>query len=62
MKTKKAFTFTLNGDLLNWFKSYAEKEQRSMSSIINTHILELKNNYKGSLNVPINALKVTKNN
>ena len=62
MKTKKAFTFTLNEDLVDWFKSYAEKEQRSMSSIINTHILDLKNNYKGVLDKPINGIKVKRNN
>ncbi len=61
MKNKKAFTFTLNNDLVRWFKLYAETQQVSMSSILNSYILELKNNYKGVINKPINVLKVKKN-
>ena len=39
---KKQFTFTLNEELIKWFKSYASEEDRSMSSIINSYILKLK--------------------
>ncbi len=39
---KKQFTFTLNEELIKWFKSYANDEDRSMSSIINSYILKLK--------------------
>ena len=41
---KKQFTFTLNEELIKWFKSYAREEDRSMSSIINSYILNLKRN------------------
>ena len=42
MKKKKPYTFTLNEDLMEWFKFYAKEEDRSMSSIINSYILNLK--------------------
>ena len=42
MKRKKPYTFTLNKDLMEWFKFYAKEEDRSMSSIINSYILNLK--------------------
>ena len=39
---KKQFTFTLNEELVKWFRKYSEDEDRSMSSIINSYILNLK--------------------
>ena len=42
MKNKKPYTFTLNERLINWFRVYADEEDRSMSSIINSYILKLK--------------------
>ena len=39
---KKQFTFTLNEELVMWFRKYADIEDRSMSSIINSYILNLK--------------------
>ena len=42
MKNKKQYTFTLNERLINWFRLYADEEDRSMSSIINSYILNLK--------------------
>ena len=39
---KKQFTFTLNEELVKWFRKYSEEEDRSMSSIINSYILNLK--------------------
>ena len=39
---KKQFTFTLNEELVKWFRKYANTEDRSMSSIINSYILNLK--------------------
>ncbi len=47
MKNKKQYTFTLNERLINWFRIYADEEDRSMSSIINSYILELKRNTEG---------------
>ena len=42
MKNKKQYTFTLNERLINWFRLYADEEDRSMSSLINSYILTLK--------------------
>ena len=39
---KKQFTFTLNEELVNWLRTYADEEDRSMSSLINSYILTLK--------------------
>ena len=39
---KKQFTFTLNEELVKWLRTYAEGEERSMSSLINSYILKLK--------------------
>ena len=39
---KKQFTFTLNEELVKWFRKYSDDEDRSMSSIINSYILNLK--------------------
>lgn len=61
MKNKKAFTFTLNEELIQWFKLYAETQQVSMSSVLNSYILELRNNYKGVINKPIDTIKVKRN-
>ena len=57
MKNKKQYTFTLNERLINWFRLYADEEDRSMSSIINSYILDLKR--KSDTNKPSgNILKV----
>ena len=42
MKKKKAYTFTLNKELMNWFKTYANLEDRSMSGLLNSYLLGLK--------------------
>ena len=39
---KKQFTFTLNEELVKWFRKYSDDEDRSMSSLINSYILKLK--------------------
>ena len=39
---KKQYTFTLNEELIKWFRRHAEDEDRSMSSLINSYILKLK--------------------
>ena len=39
---KKQYTFTLNENLVSWLRKYAEDEDRSMSSLINSYILKLK--------------------
>ena len=56
MKNKKQYTFTLNEKLLNWFRVYADEEDRSMSSLLNSYILSLKRT--GQAPAPTNVLKV----
>ena len=56
MKRKKPYTFTLNKDLMEWFKFYAKEEDRSMSSLLNSYILSLRRN--GQQPSPVNTLKV----
>jgi hypothetical protein len=42
MRKKKQYTFTLNEDLVNWFREYSDMTGRTMSSLLNSHILKLK--------------------
>ncbi len=42
MGNKKQYTFTLNEELVNWFREHATLNGRTMSSLLNSHILELK--------------------
>ena len=59
MKKKKQFTFTLNEELVSWFREYAENEDRSMSSLLNSYILTLrKSSDVGYTPPPKNVLKV----
>ena len=59
MKKKKQFTFTLNQELVSWFREYAEEEDRSMSSLLNSYILTLKKSSDGVYTPPPkNVLKV----
>ena len=58
---KKRQNFTIDIDLLEWLRSYANNESRTMSSLINSLVLELKRkqegSHKGSLPKPRNILK-----
>ncbi len=59
MKKKKPYTFTLNEELMSWFKEYAEEEDRSMSSLLNSYILDLRKSSDVSYTPPPrNVLKV----
>ena len=42
MKKKKPYTFTLNQELMGWFRAYADLEERSMSGLLNSYLLGLK--------------------
>tara|TARA_Y100000310_G_scaffold101532_1_gene99637 strand:+ start:13363 stop:13599 length:237 start_codon:yes stop_codon:yes gene_type:complete len=46
MSKRKPHTFTLNEEAMSWFKEYSKKTDRSMSSILNSHILSLKEEYE----------------
>ncbi len=58
---KKRQNFTIDRDLLDWLREHAESESRTMSSLVNSLILELKRKQKGSPNEgspkPRNILK-----
>ena len=59
MKKKKPYTFTLNEELMGWFRVYADDEDRSMSSLLNSYILKLKKNNDGEYSPPpTNVMKV----
>jgi len=45
---KKRQNFTIDEDLLKWLRSYAMNESRTMSSLINSMVLELKRGNEGS--------------
>ena len=39
---KKKISFTIDKDLINWFRVHAKDEHTSMSALVNKHILNLK--------------------
>ena len=39
---KKKISFTVDKDLINWFRVHAKDEHTSMSALVNKHILNLK--------------------
>ena len=41
---KKKYSFTLDEELMDWFKNYCRKEYTNMSYTLNKHILDLKRN------------------
>tara|TARA_B100001778_G_scaffold267256_1_gene228484 strand:+ start:580 stop:771 length:192 start_codon:yes stop_codon:yes gene_type:complete len=45
---KKRQNFTIDEDLLKWLRSYAVHESRTMSSLVNSLVLELKRKQEGS--------------
>ena len=45
---KKRQNFTIDEDLLEWLRSYTMNESRTMSSMINSLVLELKRKHEGS--------------
>ena len=58
MSKRKPYTFTLNEEAMSWFKDYSKKTDRSMSSILNSHILSLKEEHQTrSLGVAETAIR-----
>ena len=45
---KKRQNFTIDVDLLEWLRSYTMQESRTMSSMVNSLILECKRKQEGS--------------
>ena len=60
MKKKKQFTFTLNEELVGWFREYADEEDRSMSSLLNSYILKLRKSSDGNYTPPPNNVMKVK--
>ena len=63
---KKRQNFTIDEELLEWLRSYASNESRTMSSLINSLVLELKrkqtgSQHEGGLPKPNNVLKSKRN-
>ena len=63
---KKRQNFTIDEELLEWLRSYAMSESRTMSSLINSLVLELKrkqtgSQHEGGLPNKRNVLKSTRN-
>ena len=63
---KKRQNFTIDEELLEWLRSYAMNESRTMSSLINSLVLELKrkqtgSQHEGSLPNKRNILKSRRN-
>tara|TARA_B100000927_G_C16341737_1_gene419562 strand:- start:326 stop:511 length:186 start_codon:yes stop_codon:yes gene_type:complete len=39
---KKKYSFTIEENLMEWFRVYAKEESTTMSALLNQHILRLK--------------------
>jgi|TARA_B100001063_G_scaffold163975_1_gene153004 hypothetical protein len=39
---KKKYSFTIEENLMEWFRVYAKEESTTMSAVLNQHILRLK--------------------
>tara|TARA_B100001778_G_scaffold293366_1_gene264469 strand:- start:2956 stop:3144 length:189 start_codon:yes stop_codon:yes gene_type:complete len=39
---KKKYSFTIDENLMNWFRVYVREESTTMSAVLNQHILKLK--------------------
>ena len=39
---KKIYSFTIEENLMEWFRVYAKEESTTMSAVLNQHILRLK--------------------
>ena len=48
---KKKYSFTIEENLMNWFRLYVKDESTSMSGVLNQHILSLKRGVSKPKNV-----------
>ena len=48
---KKKVSFTIDEELMKWFKSYVSEESTTMSAVLNQHILKLKRGIKKPKNL-----------
>ena len=47
----KKVSFTIDEELMKWFKSYVSEESTTMSAVLNQHILKLKRGIKKPKNL-----------
>ena len=48
---KKKVSFTIDEELMKWFRSYVSEESTTMSAVLNQHILKLKRGIKNPKNL-----------
>jgi len=48
---KKKCSFTIDEDLMKWFRGYVSEESTTMSAVLNQHILKLKREVKKPKNL-----------
>ena len=48
---KKKVSFTIDEELMKWFRSYVSEESTTMSAVLNQHILKLKREIKKPKNL-----------
>ena len=48
---KKKYSFTIDEQLMEWFRLYVKDESTTMSAVLNQHILSLKRGESKPLNV-----------
>jgi len=48
---KKKCSFTIDEDLMKWFRCYVSEESTTMSAVLNQHILKLKREVKKPKNL-----------
>ena len=48
---KEKVSFTIDKDLMSWFRLYCKDEYKTMSSVLSEHILYLKRSKEGYTNV-----------
>jgi hypothetical protein len=48
---KRKYSFTIEENLMNWFRLYVKDESTSMSGVLNQHILSLKRGVSKPKNV-----------
>mgnify|MGYP002624290936 FL=1 len=53
---KEKVSFTIDKDLMSWFRLYCKDEYKTMSSVLSEHILHLKRSKEGYTK-PSNVLK-----
>ena len=48
---KKKVSFTIDENLIKWFRNYVSEESTTMSAVLNQHILKLKRGFEKPKNI-----------